>query len=64
VIDCEFEEFMSEKELKSLGQQLAYCYNVNKKQTVPVNLMVTGVGDKLKSVLDKSHCENWAIEIY
>ena len=31
VIDCEFDELMQERELKSLSQQLAYCHATNKK---------------------------------
>lgn len=31
IIDCDFEDYMGERELKSLGQQLAYCYAINKK---------------------------------
>ena len=31
VIDCEFDDLMQERELKSLSQQLAYCHATNKK---------------------------------
>jgi hypothetical protein len=31
IIDCEFDNLMQERELKSLGQQLAYCHSINKK---------------------------------
>jgi Trm5-related predicted tRNA methylase len=31
VIDCDFEDYMTERELKSLAQQLAYCHSINKK---------------------------------
>lgn len=55
---------MCEKELKSLGQQLAYVYSVNKKMDNPLNLMFTGVGEKLKQLLDKSNAQNWAVQIF
>ena len=30
VVDCDYEDKMREPEVKSLGQQLTYCTNVNK----------------------------------
>lgn len=30
IIDCDFEPLMTDKEIKSMTQQLAYCTNVNK----------------------------------
>ena len=35
IIDCAFSELMVEKEIKSLINQLAYCYNMNKKAKKP-----------------------------
>lgn len=31
VIDCDFESLMTDREIKSLAQQLAYCVNANKQ---------------------------------
>ena len=51
VIDCDFEEFQGDRELKSLGQQLAYCHSINKRLQQPINLFLTGVGDRLNTIL-------------
>ena len=63
VIDCEFEDKMGDKDLKSLGQQLAYCYSLNKKQKQPLNIYFTGVENKLKQILNKANAQNWVVNI-
>jgi len=52
VIDCDFEDYMTERELKSLAQQLAYCHSINKKMSKPMNIYVTGVGPRLRKLLE------------
>jgi hypothetical protein len=59
VVDCDFEPLMMEKEVKSLSQQLSYCTNVNKQQLIPMNLVFTGVGEKLGAMLDRNNAYNW-----
>lgn len=63
VIDCEFDDLMQERELKSLSQQLAYCHATNKKLKQPLNLYFTGVGPKLKQQIQTQNCQNWAVEL-
>ena len=52
VIDCEFDSLMQDRELKSLGQQLAYCHSTNKKMEQPMNIFLTGVGPKLRKFIE------------
>jgi tRNA (guanine9-N1)-methyltransferase len=61
IVDCDFESCHSEGPLKSLSQQLAYCYGYNRRAPNPVHLYFTGVGPKLKAQMSKSKCENWQI---
>ena len=51
VIDCEFDDLMQDRELKSLGQQLAYCHSINKRLEKPLNIFLTGVGPRLKTIM-------------
>lgn len=41
VIDCGFDAELTEKELKSLAQQLMHLYSSNKKAPAPSNVMLT-----------------------
>ena len=63
IIDCEFDSLMQERELKSLGQQLAYCHSTNKKMEQPMNIYMTGVGAKLRKFIETQNCQNWAVDI-
>ena len=63
VIDCQFESYMTDRELKSLGQQLAYCHSINKKLEQPLNIFVTGVGPRLKAIIEVQNCQHWAMNI-
>ena len=64
VIDCDFESLMMDKEVKSLASQLSYCVNANKQFDMPMNLIMTGLGDKTHAALTKSKYENWGIQTY
>ena len=41
IIDLGFDHLMTESELKSLAQQLIYCYSANSKSPSPCHLMFT-----------------------
>lgn len=43
IVDLSFEEKMTDSELKSLCQQLAYCYSANARSSKPMHLIFTGV---------------------
>ena len=43
VIDCDWGRVLTDKEKKSLGKQIAYCYAFNRRQDSPVHLEVAGI---------------------
>ncbi|KAG7397371.1 tRNA methyltransferase 10 [Phytophthora boehmeriae] len=53
VIDCGFEEKMSEKEKKSLSQQIMFSYGVNKRSRTPMNAYITSLRGDIKENLEK-----------
>lgn len=59
IIDCDWENIHAEGPLKSLCQQVLFCYGINKKHSNPVSLFVTGVGPMARAQLEKSHIDNW-----
>jgi len=60
ILDCSFEDMHLEGPLKSLCQQIMFCYGFNRTHKNPVSLYVTGIGEKSKRQLSKSHYTNWA----
>jgi tRNA (guanine9-N1)-methyltransferase len=59
IIDCKFEEYMSENDFKSLMKQITLCYSTNKKSKKPFNLILFDVGAMLKKLLLLHNCNNW-----
>lgn len=59
ILDCDFNELMFEKELKSLGAQLTRCYSENRKNPYRSHLALSSWGGTLKSrfetVLTSNH---------
>jgi hypothetical protein len=53
IIDCDFNDLMTEKEVKSVCQQFAYCTNVNKQAKRPVHLIMSGLKGPVKDQLTK-----------
>ena len=43
IIDLDFEEKLTDKEKKSMAQQLMYCYGMNKRATHPLGLHFAGL---------------------
>ncbi|KAI0114230.1 hypothetical protein F4776DRAFT_656644 [Hypoxylon sp. NC0597] len=62
IIDCQFEKYMMEKELVSLGNQVTRCYSDNKNSKHPVHLFISSYGGQMKerneTVLNNQH-KNW-----
>jgi tRNA (guanine9-N1)-methyltransferase len=62
VIDCGFDDLMTEKELISLGSQLTRSYSDNHKALFQAHLFVSSwggqLGERFNTVLDRHH-ENW-----
>uniref|UniRef100_A0A1D1ZQL9 tRNA (guanine(9)-N(1))-methyltransferase n=1 Tax=Auxenochlorella protothecoides TaxID=3075 RepID=A0A1D1ZQL9_AUXPR len=61
IVDLSFEDKMTDAELKSLCQQLAYCYSANARSSKPMHLIFTGVQGRMKECINKqcSGFDNW-----
>ncbi|BGO98957.1 tRNA (guanine(9)-N1)-methyltransferase [Rhodotorula toruloides] len=53
VIDMGFDELMTEKEVKSMASQLAYCYSANRASPHPFPILVTSFNGRLREGYDK-----------
>ena len=62
VLDCEFEEYMLEKEIISLGSQVTRSYSENRTAKFRTHLYVSGwkgkLQDRFRDVLEDKH-KNW-----
>lgn len=66
VIDLEWEDSMAEKELKSLVQQLMFCYGTNRSASHPVRLIFSGVAaDSFTSrkLRTMAGFDSWPLEV-
>ena len=52
VLDCDFDDLMMDKELKSLGAQITRCYSDNHKAPLQVHLAISSFGGHLKERFD------------
>ena len=63
VIDCGFDELMTEREIVSLSGQLTRAHSANKRAELYADVKVTNFGGRLetrfKSQMSDSHFENW-----
>ncbi|KAL5487700.1 TRM10 [Sanghuangporus weigelae] len=69
VVDLGFDSYMTDKEISSLGSQLAYCYSANRKATQPFeSLLFTSLSGRLHARLERENnagykrwtdCEWW-----
>lgn len=60
IIDLNWEEHHTEKALKSLKQQVMYCYGFNKRHTHPALIHLTGLGPLLsEQLVAQNHADNW-----
>lgn len=62
IIDCDFEKYMHDNELVSLGAQITRSYSMNKQGEYQAHILVSSWGGKLKkrfeTVLKNTH-KNW-----
>lgn len=66
VLDLEWEDSMNQKEIKSLVQQVMYCYGSNRSASHPVRLVLSGLtkDSETSSKLRKmAGFEAWPIEV-
>jgi Trm5-related predicted tRNA methylase len=54
-IDCSFEDKHSDKDLKSLGQQIMFCYGFNKRHSHPVYIHLTGIKSSTYNTVELIH---------
>ena len=62
VLDCGFDDLMSDKELKSLGAQVTRCYSDNHKAPFQAHLAISSFGGHLKERFDgllAGHHQSW-----
>lgn len=61
IIDCNWENLQSERQLKSLSQQISFLYGLNRKHSHPAKLFVTGLAEngQLSNSLRKMNCHSW-----
>lgn len=62
ILDCGFDELMTEKEIKSLGAQITRCYSDNHKAPFKAHLAISSFGGQLKERFDNilsGHYSSW-----
>jgi len=59
IIDLSFDQNMSDKEVKSLANQINHCYSRNLRANNPVELYLTSYGGNLEKKLNTYSPENW-----
>ena len=62
VLDCGFDDLMTDKELKSLGSQVTRCYSDNHKAPLQAHLAISSFGGHLKERFDgllAGHHRSW-----
>jgi len=60
IIDCAWEDHLVDRPLKSLAQQILFCYGANRKVTNPCKLYITGLNQRVRDQLEKSALSNWS----
>lgn len=66
LLDLEWEDQMHRSEVKSLVQQLLYCYGANRKAEKPVRLVLSGVrqgGETRAGLTKQSGYDGWPITV-
>ena len=61
ISDCSFQPLMTEKEIKSLCLQLAYCHSINRKFPIRSQLVITSFRNQIKEKLLKTNAESWGV---
>jgi len=59
IIDCAWDSHLVGRPLKSLAQQIIFCYGLNRKASNPCSMHLTGVPARLREQLDKSSASSW-----
>jgi tRNA (guanine9-N1)-methyltransferase len=59
ILDCAWESDHNESSLKSLIQQIMFCYGANRKSKTPCTIRLFGMGPQTKERLQKVSYGNW-----
>lgn len=59
IIDCAWENCHTERQHRSLCQQLSHCYGFNRKHQNPASLYLFGVGAKVHESLTRLNYNSW-----
>ncbi|ORY90280.1 guanine-1-methyltransferase-domain-containing protein [Leucosporidium creatinivorum] len=54
VVDCAFDDKMTEKEVKSMAAQLAFCYSSNRASSRPLDLLISGLSGRMKEKFEST----------
>ncbi|KAK6543205.1 tRNA (guanine(9)-N(1))-methyltransferase [Orbilia ellipsospora] len=59
IVDCSFDDYMTDKEVASLGAQVSRCYSDNRVAKFSMDLWLTCVDKRLRSHLSLMHGDKW-----
>ncbi|KAF3923389.1 hypothetical protein ABW21_db0205425 [Orbilia brochopaga] len=59
IVDCSFDNYMTDKESTSLASQVSRCYSDNRIAPFSMNLHVTCVDKRLRAHLNLMHGDKW-----
>lgn len=59
IVDCDYDDKISDKNIKSLVVQLSISYSCIRKSKTPLCLILCGVSQRLKHGLHKTLAESW-----
>lgn len=59
ILDCAWEDKHNESTMKSLTQQIMFCYGINRRHDCPASMYMTGVGPLVTANLNKSNFSHW-----
>lgn len=59
ILDCAWEDKHNDQTMKSLTQQIMFCYGINRRHECPAPMYMTGVGPQVTHNLNKSNFSHW-----
>lgn len=59
ILDCAWEDKHNDQTMKSLTQQIMFCYGINRRHECPAPMYMTGVGPQVTHNLSKSNFSHW-----
>jgi Trm5-related predicted tRNA methylase len=63
IVDCSFQNLLTEKELSSLCRQIGYCHSANKKAAQPAKMVISSYKDQVKTRLDANGAQYWGCQL-